>query len=118
MSCLRIIGIFGISGVGKSTLISEARKDVPDSLHLQAGTLIKEGLRLAETTSESLRQRPRGQIRSNQDVLVDSFWDTVRSQPKPLVIFDGHLVIDTDKELVEIPQKVIGKLRPSVICLL
>jgi adenylate kinase len=112
MSEFRIIGVFGISGVGKSNLIAEARKDVPYSLHLQARALIKESLGDPKTTSESLRCRPSDQVRSNQDVLVESFWHTVRLQPKPLVIFDGHLVIDTDSELVEIPQEVIARLRP------
>lgn len=111
----RIIGVFGISGVGKSTLISEARRAVPSSLHLQASALIKDGLRNPESTSESLRRRPGGQIRSNQDILVDSFWRAVNSQSCPVVVFDGHLVIDTDRELVEIPQKVIEELMPSVM---
>jgi len=115
MSNPRIISVFGISGVGKSTLISEARKDVPESLHLQASALIKGGLRDSATSSESLRCRPSGEIRTNQDILVDSFWRSVRSEPQTLVIFDGHLVIDTGKELVEIPQEVIASLRPSLM---
>ncbi|WP_244500050.1 AAA family ATPase [Methyloceanibacter superfactus] len=107
--------MFGLSGVGKSTLISQARRAVTSSLHLQASALIKDGLRHPEATSESLRQRPREQVRSNQDVLVDTFWRAVRSQPEPLVIFDGHLVIDTDNGLVEIPQEVIEELRLLVM---
>jgi adenylate kinase len=39
----------------------------------------------------------------------------VRAQPHRLVVFDGHLVIDTDRDLVEIPLEVIARLRPSLM---
>ena len=115
MSEFQVIGVFGISGVGKSTLIAEARKIAPDSLHLQASALIKRGLDDPEINSEARRRRPGGQIRSNQDILLESFWRTVRAQPHRLVVFDGHLVIDTDREVVEIPLEVIASLRPSLM---
>ena len=115
MSEFQIIGVFGISGVGKSTLIAEAQKIAPNSLHIQASALIKRGLEDRGINSEALRRRPGGQIRSHQDILLDSFWRTVQAQPHRLVVFDGHLVIDTDRELVEIPLEVIASLRPSLM---
>jgi adenylate kinase len=115
MSEFHVIGVFGISGVGKGTLIAEARKIAPDSLHLQASALIKRGLDDPEIDSDALRRRRGGQIRLNQDILVESFWLMVRAQPHRLVVFDGHLVIDTDRELVEIPLEIIASLRPSLM---
>jgi adenylate kinase len=110
----RIVGVFGISGVGKSTLIAKAREEV-SSLHVQASALIKEGLADPMMHSEALRRRSGDQIRANQDILVKSFWRKVRGQHYRLILFDGHLVVDTDSELLEIPQVIIRRIRPTLM---
>jgi adenylate kinase len=110
----RIVGVFGVSGVGKSTLIAKAREDIP-SVHLQASVLIKEGLADPAMHSEALRQLSGDQVRANQDVLVMNFWRKVRAQHCRLILLDGHLVIDIDRDLLEIPRAIICRLRPSLL---
>lgn len=110
----RVIAVFGISGVGKSTLITEALKAAPEGAHLQARDLIKSGL-ADQTNSEMLRRRPSAKVRSNQDIMLEGFRRRVQAQPHRLIVFDGHLLIDTDDELVQIPQEVIASLGPSLM---
>jgi adenylate kinase len=110
-----VIAVFGISGVGKSTLITEALKNVPDSAHLQASDLIKSGLADQTMSSEMLRRSSSAKVRSNQDIMLEGFWRRVQAQPCRRIVFDGHLLIDTDDELVRIPQEVIAGLRPSLM---
>jgi adenylate kinase len=109
-----IVGVFGISGVGKSTLIARASENIP-SLHVQASVLIKEGLADPTIHSEALRRRSGDQIGANQDILVEGFWRKVRAQHCRLIIFDGHLVVDTDIELYDIPGAIIRRLQLSLM---
>lgn len=114
MSC-RVVAVFGISGVGKSTLVTQALEAVPEGAHLRASDLIKNGLADQTMNSELLRRSSRGKVRSNQDIMLESFWRRVQAQPHRLIVFDGHLLIDTDDELVQIPQEIIAGLRPSLM---
>jgi len=41
---MKTIGIFGVSGVGKTTLISEIADQEPTWLHVSAGSLIQQYL--------------------------------------------------------------------------
>lgn len=60
--------------------------------------------------SEDLRRRSSNHVVSNQEILVSSFWRSVRAQDHELILFDGHLIVDTDDQLLEIPLGIIGRL--------
>jgi adenylate kinase len=105
--------VFGISGVGKTSLITKALGCVPDCLHLQASTLIKRGFGDPALESEALRRSSGDRVLANQEILVTSFKSALAAQNPEIVIFDGHLIIDNDLELVEVPVEVIAALQPS-----
>jgi adenylate kinase len=80
----RVMAVFGISGVGKSTLINEALKAGPDGAHLQASDLIKSGL-ADQTNADMLRRSSSAKVRSNQDIMLEGFWRRVQAQPHRLI---------------------------------
>jgi hypothetical protein len=53
MSEAKVIGVFGLSGVGKTRLIKAATEGLDGVLHVQASTLIKQGLADVGVTSEA-----------------------------------------------------------------
>ena len=105
---MRTIGVFGISGVGKSTLIRRAGDRVP-LLHLQASDLIKSrlGKQSVQPSSEELRQ---GRVLDNQRLMIDEFLDRV-SKAEGIVVFDGHTIVDAPTGLIEVPLSVFKELK-------
>ena len=110
-----VVCVFGISGVGKTTLIQAALKDVPGGLHLEASALIKQGLADPAMDSDQLRQAGGERVLANQQILVTMFQRSAGMRPASVVVFDGHLVIDVEERLVEIPEDVIAALGPRML---
>jgi adenylate kinase len=107
--------VFGISGVGKTTLIAKALANIQDGLHLQASALIKQGLADPLKDSEMLRRSSGDRILANQMVLIEMFDRACAVANARVTVFDGHLIIDTDKGLFEIPLYVIAALKPGLL---
>jgi len=99
--------IVGLSGVGKTTFIQEL-KEFLTFQHLSAGSIIKnEKERLAQDIQ---RDKLRFQdIADNQKLLVDGFHNE-KDKDTPLIILDGHTVIDTPQGLEPIPANVFKLL--------
>ena len=90
-----VIGVFGISGVGKSWLVSEVAARIPGCLHLQGSALIKQGLADPSVSSEELRCSGSNRIVANQRILVAMFDRALSEHTGGLVLFDGHLLVDS-----------------------
>lgn len=111
MSGIPAHGVFGVPGVGKSTLVSAiVRKSEVSILHLQAGELIREAKNL-KVSSEHLRTSSARVINENQSDLVSAYWRNIESSSADTAVFDGHSVIDNDSEFVVIPTEVIRQLQ-------
>jgi adenylate kinase len=108
-----VIAVFGISGVGKSTLIEGFIKDHPEYTHIQAGTLIRQALK--NVPRDKLRIADTDTIIKNQYLLIDEFWKEVKEHSYSSIIFDGHSIIDTDTTVVEVPADIIKSLKPCKI---
>ena len=111
----KVIAVFGISGVGKTTIIRQWLDGRGDALHLQASALIRQGLTDPTLDSEMLRRSSGDRILANQDIMVEMFRHAVAASRAGLVVFDGHLLIDTDEWLVEIPLEVVTALQPHIL---
>ena len=105
------IAIFGISGVGKSTIIKEFITHAPSWRHLQAGQLIKSELK--HIGHDKLRLEGNEAILKNQYLMIKAFWREVNIQKLTKIIFDGHSIIDTGIEILRIPADVIKALKPT-----
>lgn len=110
-----VIGVFGISGVGKSWVVGEVAARIPGTLHLQGSVLIKQGLAGPSVSSEELRRASGERIIAHQRILIARFNREVAEHLSSVVLFDGHLLIDTATELYEVPQVVIAALSPAVL---
>lgn len=106
-----IIAIFGISGVGKSILINRFIKHSPEWVHLQAGQLIKAELK--NVAHDKLRLEGNEAILKNQYLMIDAFWREIDTKQLSKVIFDGHSIIDTGTDILDIPVDVIQALKPN-----
>jgi adenylate kinase len=105
------IAIFGVSGVGKSTLIEHFIANDSSWTHLQAGQLIRSELKNID--HDKLRLEGNEAILKNQYLMIDAFWREIENQKLTKVIFDGHSIIDTGTEILNIPEDVIKALKPT-----
>lgn len=108
---VEVVAVFGLSGVGKSWLISRFVRQHA-FVHVQASQLLRDAKSAStgvDVTSEELRT---GTVLDNQALLIRAFRARCAAETTP-IIFDGHCVIDSSDELIEIPVSVIGALRPS-----
>jgi adenylate kinase len=108
---VRVLAVCGLSGVGKSWLISRFASANP-VVHVQASQLLREAkaaISGSVTTSEELRI---GAVLDNQALLIRAFSAKISNAVQP-IIFDGHCVVDDGSQLVEIPVEVIAALSVS-----
>jgi len=110
---VKVVAVFGLSGVGKSWLIARLICSEP-IMHVQASQLLREekaAITGRTVTSEALRT---GAVLDNQSLLVRAF-SRVRSAATMPIAFDGYCVVDSAAGLVEIPAEVIDALSVSGI---
>jgi adenylate kinase len=108
---VKIAAVFGLSGVGKGWLISRYASSHA-VLHIQASQLLceaKAAMSGGVVTSEELRT---GAILDNQQLLTMAF-ATARANAVIPIIFDGHCLVDSSTQLIEIPSEVIEALSVS-----
>jgi adenylate kinase len=110
---VRVVAVFGLSGVGKSWLIARMIHSEP-MMHVQASQLLRDekaAITGQTVTNEALRT---GAVLDNQSLLVRAF-SRVHSAATMPIIFDGHCVVDSAAGLIEIPPEVIEALSISGI---
>jgi len=112
----KIVTVFGLSGVGKSWMISRYAA-ASNVAHVQASQLMRDAraaLVGQPVTSEDLR---RGPVLDNQSLLTNAFAKVLATEERA-IIFDGHCLVDVGDQPIEIPVDVITQLRPSGIVLI
>jgi adenylate kinase len=104
--------VFGVSGVGKSELISRFVEGHRDWRRLGASELL-EGLN--EENREALRTSPREKIVANQYRAADLILEKRAQNPSFNFILDAHSIIDNDRELVPVPTSAVSAMEPSML---
>ena len=107
--------MFGLSGVGKSTTVAQvvsAADGLAESVN--AGDLIGRQRR-GVGGADRLRMLGAAEILSNQELLVEELAVERRVPGPPVLLLDGHCVVDNGAELVSIPVDVVKRLRMSAV---
>jgi adenylate kinase len=111
----KVVTVFGLSGVGKSWMISRYAA-AANVAHIQASRIMRDAkaaLLGQAVTSEDLR---RGPVLDNQTLLIGAFAKVLAAETRP-IIFDGHCLVDVGEQPIEIPVDIISRLQPSGIVL-
>lgn len=111
----KVVTVFGLSGVGKSWMISRYAKTA-NVAHVQASQLMRDAKSAhvsKAVTSEDLRLGP---VLDNQSLLTNAFAKVLAAEARP-IIFDGHCLVDVGDQPLEIPVNVIQQLQTGGIIL-
>jgi adenylate kinase len=111
-----VITVAGLSGVGKSTLLTRLKSAIPMQI-LQASMLIKEARTSADGQSLALDALRAADLDENQRFLVQGFARWV-DRAAPLVVLDCHTVIETPGGLVRIDPRVFDSMNVKAIMFL
>lgn len=110
----KLIVIAGLSGVGKTYLIEKLMGTSDTFIHFSAGSLIKK--RLAFIDRDKLRSLSSNEVLRNQYVLIEQLKEEMLSVlATQTILFDAHMIIDTESEVVPIPFDIFEQLNPSKI---
>ncbi len=112
----RVVAVLGISGVGKTTMVSAFTQGHPWVHSIRASALLKEVAAVDDV--EILRTASAADIRANQDRLALAFSELRRRHPDHHIIFEGHSLIDNDEGVVVVPTTTFVKLSPDLIIFL
>lgn len=102
-----VVGLFGLSGVGKTRYAQEVVARQPSVLHLQASDLLR---RASGLNNEDLRTAQRDRLVANQDTLAAALYEARAGRRDRPVLIDAHSVIDNDVELVDVPFEAVEPL--------
>jgi len=107
-----VIGLFGISGSGKTHLARRIVEMRPEMLRVSASTLLKSAHR---TTGERLRTANAERVVDNQKALASALHEWRDARGLHPVLLEAHALIDNDRELVEVPFEVIRAIDLAAI---
>lgn len=106
--------IFGVSGVGKTTICRSFVAAHKEFQYIRVGELLQN---ITGLSSEQMRVSTADEIWRNQALIgaaLDAYIE--RSSSRPILV-DAHAVIDNDRQLVPVPTSVVQSLRPTGLVL-
>lgn len=116
MNNQKVAIVFGLPGVGKTTLIECFLSTRNDFIRLSGGSLING--ELSEQERDILRKESKDQVLSNQNILLFNFRKERAKLRDKHIIFDGHCLVKSGDSITVIPVDVIHGLEPDIIIFL
>ena len=107
-----LVCAFGVSGVGKSTMLHKFVAKYPNWLLLVASDILAE---VTQQDPESLRTGTRTRIEKNQHLAVRKIDSIRKTHSRCDIVVDAHCVIDNGDELVRVPLAAIKALNPTAL---
>ena len=115
MEITKVIAVFGLSGVGKSTTLERVVAESEGlATVVNAGVLIRRQM-LNDESGETLRLLPAEDIQHNQEILVEELARERSTINAQVLLLDGHCVIDNGDRLVPIPVEIIERLNLAAL---
>lgn len=111
-SSQRLVCVFGVSGVGKSTLLRDYVASHPNWMHINAGDVLSA---ITSRSSEVLRTSEKEDIQGNQRVLVERILEICARHRDKSVLLDAHCVVDSGRDLIKVPVSAIEDLDPDLL---
>ncbi len=108
-----IIGVFGISGVGKTTLCEKLPARFQDIKVYSASQLIK-----LYDGEISFNKLSRSNVDSNQLKLISVVNELKKKSPRFLYVLELHNIIETESEDIYIPKRVFESLEVNKVIFL
>lgn len=116
MSKANVIALVGLSGVGKSSVLANLAGQVR-FLHLRASDLIKSEKAIGSVSAPSSDELRLGTVLDNQNLPIRAFQRTTFGVDVPIVL-DGHILVDSEHEIIEIPVSVFRAIGATHIVFL
>ncbi|WP_430409282.1 ATP-binding protein [Kordia sp.] len=88
MNKLKRIGLYGISGTGKTTLLQELKKQCLDTICLEGSSLLLETANISLPEFKKLSDTQKYKLRENAMIAAHAIQETTQKH----IIIDGHLV--------------------------
>jgi adenylate kinase len=111
----RLVCVFGIPGVGKTTLIRQFTQEHRNWQALSASSLLA---RLVHQLPSHLRLADRTSVERNQFRIAQAIEQCRLESPGEKWLLDAHSMIDNDDEWIAVPTAVIGRIRPDSLIFL
>lgn len=102
----KLIVVFGLSGVGKTTACLKYASKNNDVVHSSASALLR-------LNRETAGTRHIAEVMQDQRLLVDLVCDFRAQTPSPLMLLDAHSLIVVAGHEVVIPADVIAAMKPN-----
>lgn len=109
----KVILVVGLSGVGKTTMIKAFVNKNEGYVFVTASSLLAQKTKTEDT--DALRRGSTDNIVHNQQHIVRAFAEYRAANVKSNIIIDGHVIIDNDQGIVEVPYHVIAALNPDKV---
>lgn len=115
MSSHSLLPAFGLSGVGKTRLLTQLEANIPNCIRLSVSELMTTTQKMTAVGPNYLRMLPKEKILENQNHIVAEIRKASISVENQLILLDAHSVIDNFLELIKVPVEIIRSLRPISI---
>jgi len=108
----QLIAVFGIPGVGKTTMLRKAAKAIVAE-HIAASDLLRQGL----ADRGDLMSRTAGAFEEKQHIIIDLLREQ-RARSGIPILLDGHSAVEADTGFYVVPNWVIEGIAPmAMICI-
>jgi adenylate kinase len=111
-SLQRVICVFGVSGVGKSTMLRNYIAFHKHWLQIVVSEVLSE---VTQQTAESLRKLSSERVQLNQHLAVTRIAAIRAQHTECNVLLDAHCVIDNGVELIRVPVSTVRDLQPDLL---
>lgn len=112
MSLGKTVPVFGVSGVGKTSLIKRIARDNSRFIRISASSIIEALSVPLDTRGIEFKNARNGELFRKQELAALEMLRIAKANPDRCVILDAHNVIEFDGDLVILPVQIFKRVSP------